>query len=305
MSGVFISYRRADSGGWAGRLFDHLSMRFGKDLVFQDFDDIKPGTDFVTVIRTAIAACEVCLVVIGPQWLQDAQGRRRLDNPDDVLRMEIVEALEHDRTVIPVLVGGARMPSSENLPDAMARLSRIHAVDLSDSRWNYDVEHLINRLRELIAPTREQLSLSQAQQELYHMQQRYFELPPHRAADALELAQQALDRLDQVLPLYPQDPYLQLIRGFFHKNKAMALRDLKRAHEFEQALDQAERIFRTIGQERPDEAAAWNGLGSVESLRGNLEQALRYIDRALEIDPDYEAALADREEVLRHLKGNK
>ena len=66
MSGVFISYRRADSGGWSGRLFDHLGMRFGKDLVFHDLDDIELGDDFIEVIRQEIQACEAMLVLIGP-----------------------------------------------------------------------------------------------------------------------------------------------------------------------------------------------------------------------------------------------
>lgn len=301
MSGVFISYRRSDSGGWAGRLFDHLSMRFGKDLVFQDFDDIKPGTDFLEVIRTAIKVCDVVLVLIGPHWLKDAEGRRRLDNPQDVLRMEISEALEGEKTVIPILLGGASMPSAENLPDPIKSLSRQHAVEVTDSRWDYDVGQLIKRLRELILPREGQLSLSQAQQELHQKQLRYFEILPHHAAGALELAQQALAFLDRVSPLYPHDPYLQLVRGYFHKNEAMALRNLDRYEEFEKALNEAERVFDTMIRERPADVGAWNGKGSVEALRGNFKEALRFIDRALEIDPNYEAAKQDREEILRRL----
>lgn len=301
MPGVFISYRRSDSGGWAGRLFDHLSMRFGKDLVFQDFDDIKPGTDSLEVIRTAIKVCDVVLVLIGPHWLKDAEGRRRLDNPQDVLRMEISEALEGEKTVIPILLGGASMPSTENLPDPIKSLSRQHAVEVTDSRWDYDVGRLIERLRELILPREGQLSLPQAQQDLHQKQLRYFEILPYNAAGALELAQQALAFLDRVSPLYPHDPYLQLVRGYFHKNEAMALRNLDRYEEFEKALNEAERVFDTMIRERPADAGAWNGKGSVEALRGNFKEALRFIDRALEIDPNFEAAKQDREETLRRL----
>lgn len=301
MSGVFISYRRADSGGWAGRLFDHLSLRFGKDLVFQDFDDIKPGTDFLQTIRTAIKASNVMLVLIGPYWLTDAQGRRRLDNPQDVLRLEISDALAAGLTVIPVLLGGAGMPLAKDLPEPVRPLSRRHAVEITDSRWEYDVGRLIERLRDLITPEVEQQSLAQARQELYGLQQRYFEHLPANPAYALELAQNALAFLDRVLPLYPHDPYLQLTRGYFHKNEAMAWRSLGRLQSFEQALSEAARVFNTITQERPADAAAWNGKGSVEALRGNLQKALEYIERALEIDPTYEAARQDRAEIVRRL----
>ena len=126
MSGVFISYRRADSAGHAGRLFDHLSMRFGADLIFQDFDDIKPGTDFLQAIQTAIKSCDIMLVLIGPLWLEDAQGRRRLDDLEDVLRLEVSEALQKDVTVIPVLLGGATMPPAEDLPELGALCSPEH-----------------------------------------------------------------------------------------------------------------------------------------------------------------------------------
>lgn len=119
MAGVFISYRRADSAGWAGRLFDHLSNRYGNDLVFQDFDDIPPGQDFIEVIQAGIKDSEVMLVVIGPLWLVNAKGERRLDNPDDVLRIEITMGLTSPLTVIPTLVGSAFMPSPDDLPEPL------------------------------------------------------------------------------------------------------------------------------------------------------------------------------------------
>lgn len=194
------------------------------------------------------------------------------------------------------------MPSAEDLPEAIKSLSTKHAVEFTDSRWNYDVGILIERLRELVIRDRGQISLLQVQQELNQRQQRYFEILPHNTADALELAQKALAFLDTVSPLYPQDPYLQLVRGYFHKNEAMALRDLGRYEHFEKALSEAERIFNTMIRERPQDAGAWNGKGDVEALRGNLNEALHLIDHALEIDPKYEAAKHDREEVLRRLE---
>jgi len=150
MARIFISYRRSDSRKWANKLFEHISMRFGKDLVFQDVDDIKPGKDFLLVLHEAITD-------------------------------------------------------------------------------------------------------------------------------------------------------LQLLRGYFHKNEAMALRDLGRRAEFRKSLVKADRVFTTMIRERPDDAGAWNGKGSVEALRGNLEKALRYVDKALEIDPTYWAAQQDRKEILKYL----
>ena len=301
MPAIFISYRRADSGGWAGRLYDHLSMRFGKDLVFQDFDDIKLGTDFLHVIRTSIKASKVVLVLIGPYWLKDFEGRRRLENPKDVLRIEIEEALSGEQTVIPVLVGGACIPSEDELPESLKHLSKRNALEITDSRWNHDVGQLIERLRELVLLGGDRLPLSQIQKELHQKQLRYFDLLSRSAAEALEFSQKTLAYLDHVSPLYPNDSYLQVVRGYFHKNEAMALRTLGRNEEFEKALNEAERVFDTMISERSEDAGAWNGKGSVEALRGNYQQALHFVDRALDINPNYEAAKRDREEILRRL----
>jgi tetratricopeptide (TPR) repeat protein len=114
-----------------------------------------------------------------------------------------------------------------------------------------------------------------------------------------------LGYLDQVSPLYPNDLYLQVIRGYFHKNEAMALRNLVRIEEFEKSLKEAERVFDTMIRERPNDEGAWNGKGSIEALRGKYQEALRFISRALEINPTYSEALSDREVVLRKLRDSK
>lgn len=305
MSRVFISYRRADSAQWANKLYRHLSMRFGKDLVFQDVDDIRPGLDFLETIRQELESCQVFLILIGPHWLVDAQGRRRLSDPQDVLRLEIAEGLSSEGTVIPVLVGGARVPSPKDLPDPLRPLARRQATELRDHRWIPDVEDLIERLRELVLPTIEQMPLRYAKQELHQMQLRYFDLLDGNAAEALEHAQKTQAYLDRVLPLYPQDPELKVTRGYLFKNEAMALIRLGRYDESEAALNDGERTFRIMIEEQPRDAGAWNGLGSVEALRGNYEEALGYIDRALEINPDYPAAKADREQILTILASRK
>jgi tetratricopeptide (TPR) repeat protein len=300
MSRIFISYRRADSARWANKLYGHLSMRFGKDLVFQDVDDIKGGEDFLEAIRKELESCLVFLVIIGPHWLIDGEGHRRVDEPEDVLRMEVTDALSSEGTVIPVLVGGAGMPLSEDLPDSLIALARRQAIYLRDDQWIPDVEVLIERLRELVLPTIEHMPLPQAKQELYEMQLRYFDLLDDRkAAEALELGQKTQAYLNRVLPLYPQDSELKVTRGYLFKNEAMALMRLGRYDEAEAALDQGELIFRTMIDERPRDPGAWNGLGSVTAVSGNYEEALGYIDRALEIMPGYSAAIRDREQILR------
>jgi hypothetical protein len=304
MARIFISYRRSDSRKWADKLFDHISMRFGKDLVFQDVDDIKPGKDFLGVLRDAIKGCKVVLVLVGPRWLKvtNADGKRRIDNPKDVLRMEIIAALNGRKTVIPVLLGNAVMPTKEDLPPPLRSLSRRQAATVSDGRWNGDVGILLERLRELVIPRKGPESLEEAKQEITEKQNEYFTIYPQRPADALELAQKVLDHLDRISPQYPKDPDLQLLRGYFHKNEAMALRDLGRRGEFRKNLVKADRVFSTMIRERPDDAGAWNGKGSVEALSGNFEKALHYVDKALEIDPNYWAAQQDRKEILKYLE---
>ncbi len=307
MARIFISYRRSDSRKWADKLFDHISMRFGKDLVFQDVDDIKPGKDFFLVLREAIKGCKVALILIGPKWLKvkNADGTRRIDHPKDVLKMEIIEALRGRKTVIPVLLGSAVMPTKEDLPPPLRSLARRQAATVSDNRWNSDLHILLERLRELVIPRKGPESLEEAKQEITEKQNEYFALYPQRPADALELAQKVLNHLDRISPQYPKDPDLQLLRGYFHKNEAMALRDLGRRAEFRKSLVKAARVFSTMIRERPDDAGAWNGKGSIETLRAHFDKALHYIDKALEIDPNYWAAKEDRKEILKHLEAKE
>ena len=144
---IFINYRREDTAGHAGRLFDRLSGRF-PGRVFMDIDTIEPGIDFVEIIEEAVGCCEVLIVMIGRDWLTlaDATGRRRLDNPSDFVRLEIGTALARDIRIIPVLVEGAIMPRPEDLPPELALLTRRNAIELSDARWAFDVDRLIQTI---------------------------------------------------------------------------------------------------------------------------------------------------------------
>lgn len=150
MQGIFISYRRQDSQSAAGRLADSLKEQLPEAAVFRDVETIEAGVDFVNAINTALGSCGVVLVVIGPRWvsIQDAAGRRRLDDAGDYIRVEVATALARaDVRVIPVLVDGATMPDPEALPADLQPLARRNALELTDKRWDYDVAQLVTTLR--------------------------------------------------------------------------------------------------------------------------------------------------------------
>jgi hypothetical protein len=148
MSGVFISYRRSDAQAWAGRLGADLATAFGDVARFFDLASIAPGADYMDVIERAVADADAVLVLIGPQWAdtRDSAGRRRLEDPDDVVAAEIVQALKPGRLVIPVLLGGAEMPASTDLPEPLRPLRRRNAIELSESRWAFDCDRLFDAL---------------------------------------------------------------------------------------------------------------------------------------------------------------
>ncbi len=153
MAGIFISYRREDASGFAGRLFDSLRDHFGKERVFMDVaGSIEPGIDFAEAIEGAVGSCEALIVVIGKDWLTctDESGDRRLDGKDDWIRLETATALRRNIRVIPVLVEGARMPGAEELPDDLKALARRQAIELSATRWDFDVEQLIASLKRVL-----------------------------------------------------------------------------------------------------------------------------------------------------------
>ena len=145
---IFISYRRDDTAGRAGRLFDLLATRFGARNVFQDVTAIEPGTDFTQRVDEAIAQCDATLVVIGSDWLSMSgpDGTRRLDEPDDYVRREVGAALAAGVRVVPVLVDRAELPAPEDLPEALRPLAQRQAVALRDATWHQDVDALVRRL---------------------------------------------------------------------------------------------------------------------------------------------------------------
>jgi hypothetical protein len=156
-SRIFVSYRRDDARGDAGRLTDNLKLHFGDNQIFRDVEAIEAGVDFVEAINIAVSQCAVLLAIMGPNWLKvtDSQSRRRLDDPNDFVRLEIAAALQRNIRVVPVLVGGAVMPKAEDLPQGLESLARRQAHELSDPRWDFDVRQLIETLeRAGIKPAR-------------------------------------------------------------------------------------------------------------------------------------------------------
>lgn len=151
MSIIFISYRRGDSAGHTGRLFDALRNRFGSESVFRDIDNLEPGIDFIEALDNALDKCDALLVVIGDKWTSTTESHgRRLDQSDDFVRTEVAKALERNVRVIPVLVADAKMPRAEELPKDLHALVRRNAIELSDTRWDYDVNRLCDTLARVL-----------------------------------------------------------------------------------------------------------------------------------------------------------
>jgi hypothetical protein len=150
---IFISYRRDDSAGHAGRVHDRLTAEFGRDRVFMDVDSIPLGSDFVEALRQQVANCAILLALIGPDWIdaRDSKGLRRLDDPWDLVRLEIRSALERRIPVIPIAVGGFSFPLSEqDLPEDVRVLRYRQGLEVRNNSFSSDMALLVGRLRGLM-----------------------------------------------------------------------------------------------------------------------------------------------------------
>jgi hypothetical protein len=153
MGGIFISYRREDTAGYARSLTDALAARFGQEAIFRDVDTLGPGEDFPDAIAAAVAQCDVLVALIGDKWLTaEKAGKRRLDDPRDFVRLEVAAALDRDILVIPVLLEHARMPSAEELPENLVELADRNALRLTDENWQDGVNRLVRAVEARVRP---------------------------------------------------------------------------------------------------------------------------------------------------------
>ncbi len=153
MAKIFISYRREDTAAAAGRLYDRLLTRYGKDQLFMDVDTIEPGERFSDVVQRTVGSCDILLALVGDRWLnaQDSTGQTRLSNPDDWVRLEIATALKRDVRVIPVLINGAIVPRRSDLPEDLSDLAMRQAIDVTHAHFHTDVDRLLQTLDKVLS----------------------------------------------------------------------------------------------------------------------------------------------------------
>jgi hypothetical protein len=309
MPGVFLSYRRNDSGGWAGRLRDHLALRYGEHRIWQDVDDLTVGSNYLPQILENITAADAVLIVIGPHWLEPRapDGATRLADPRDVLRTEIVHALKKKSGVIPTLVGGAKMPDAKDLPRPIAPLLKRNGIAITDADWARSMQLLFEKLQDLsrsrATAKRGVAALDETLSKLDGLQTTFFDQLTANPNAAVVTAGNALNLLDEQMPNYPHDQTLQLFRGFFLKNLAMAQRDSGDTAGFESNLELAAKCFEVVQREAELHLAnAYTGSASVPMLRGDGPKALDLINGALKLAPDHPYAKHDREEIRSFFK---
>jgi hypothetical protein len=264
---IFINYRRGDDPGHTGRLFDHLQDAFQPDQLFMDVDSIAPGLDFVRVLEEQVAKCDVLLTVISRGWLdaRDGAGNRRLDNPDDFVRVEIEAGLRLGKRVIPVLVNDADMPRGEQLPDPLRPLARRNAVRLTHDRFKADAQGLIKALG---VAFEEVQTARKAAEDAATIAARQREAEEAKRAEENERAEKERARLSAIAGLSPSEVRKaeELANWEFIKARD-SLQDL-RDHLARFPGGVTERYVR----ERL-EAAAWAGLASnagLDDLNGYL-----------------------------------
>ncbi len=292
-SRIFISYRREDSSGHVLALLPPLRRRFGATRIFKDTDNIPPGEDFVRFIKKELESCSVLLAIIGREWLtvQDPRlQRRRLDNPEDFLRVEVGTALSRDTIrVIPVLVERATMPAPQDLPPDLAALSHRNAIELSDLRWETDVQLLIDAIERALGlssgrepgaarpnatPGSSGPGISIRPEVIELQKRRAREISGH-----LAFARQALESRDFDAVLQGCEKVLLLDP---EHSEALSLLDVAR-----KAIDERK-------------ISAWLQQAQTLLNKGEIGDSSDLIDQALAVDNTSEAALALRKEMLNY-----
>jgi tetratricopeptide (TPR) repeat protein len=328
MSGqIFISYRREDSEWSAGRLGDCLSVHFGREKIFMDVDTIEPGVDFVEAIEQAVGACDVLIAVIGNRWLTsaDAQGRRRLDIPEDSVRIEIGTALKRGIRVIPVRAEGALMPQSDDLPDDLKKLVRRNALQLSHDRFRADSERLIGTIERVLEKAdaerkqgeekerleaeqreKERLEAEQREKERLGAEQRQREEKERLDAEQREREEKewleeerrkreekkrleaAITDYTEAIRLNPNDAYAYFRRGYTY---GKLKQDDKAVHDYTKAI-----------QLKPDYADAYHNRGYAYGKLKQYDKAVDDYTKAIQLKPDGAGAYFNRGSAYGKLK---
>jgi tetratricopeptide (TPR) repeat protein len=329
---LFISYRRADSAGHVGRLHDHLREipAFRAGGIFLDTDSIKGGADFVKAMDCAVRFADVMLVVIGRDWVSiRARGQRRIDHPEDPVRREIRRACKESVPIVPVLVRGATMPSAEDLPSAIVRLTKRNAIEVSDTRFTHDVERLVYAIQNAaVTSTRKRprpprrldagpfLALGQRalKQRDYvnarRLMQTAIEAQPDSTDmkiemsrafqfEALEhtrdnnygsaetLLKQADKAVRSALATDPANIAALVQLAFVTKDRGDNYRQMNRKKDARAKLDLARKIALMIHGLDKRDARAWNCRAGVAYLNGQIDRAIAFGQRAVELAPRY------------------
>ena len=283
---IFMTYRREDTAYPAAWLFDRLASHFGRDQVFKDIDSIELGDDFVEVITAAVGSCDALLALIGDRWLSSTgpDGQRRLDDPDDFVRLEIEAALARNVRVIPILVEGAQMPRADELPTSLARLARRQALELSPARFDADTRRLLMVLDRTIAQAKERArqdaeAAAERRRQVGQLQQRIRDRAAAQDWDAVVAASGQLAGLNPAAA----DP-----DGL----ASVAREQIARRRQAEQAAAERRRQVGQLQQRIRDRAAArdWDAVVAASGQLAGLNPAAA--------DPDGLASVA-REQIAR------
>jgi tetratricopeptide (TPR) repeat protein len=308
MPGIFISYRRTDSDH-AVLLYAWLKERFGADRVFWDKEDIQPGQSFADVLRNRVRSADALVALIGRDWMSvtDAQGRRRLESPEDWVRIEIASALDAKLLVLPVLATGVEAPMASDLPPDLEPLAGVQALSMSDARFH---NLLLSTLEKSVPvdgrnSARPDETSAKAGEILRCMLARL-------QIRAVELIQEnkldrALDELNEGFyfsmllgELVPRDLRIDLQLAYIYKDFARALLEAGDAARADRYSDLAFSTFDRVVHEADhynasasDLASAINGIANVYYQSGDLEKAIQYYHRAISLVPDYAYAWHD------------
>jgi TPR repeat protein len=248
LGGVFICYRREDSAGFARLIYDRLTHKLGHDSVFFDVDNIAPGLDFVDILSDRVGRCDALIAVIGKSWVSSAylDDKRRLDDPNDFVRIEIEAALARKIRVIPILVDGAAMPRPDDLPDSLKKLTRRQGIEISHSRFDSDVDRLTRALSLLEEELRQREAMEQARLAEADVAWRAEE--KRRAEEAAEAERIAREQREQ-------QQFAESARAEEIRRKEEFVEAAQRAQEERRAQEAAKAVRAKVEEQEPAEVA--------------------------------------------------